>query len=168
MKELFNKSIIGVASSVISTLIIYLLTLISNNIKQFLIAKTFSNYLVIILFIILVSVIVNLIFLLKRKNKIITEKTTKIKEYEDIAENYAKKKGYKLYKNFAYYKPDEDKNTLYCKPCMDDRRLERELQKSGTNYTCSSCHNIAIDIEEHNRIRKEAEQKRRETKYGLL
>ncbi len=81
------------------------------------------------------------------------------KELTASTENYAEKNGFKLYKDFAYYKPNEGVNKLYCKPCLEDRKQERVLQKkSETFYDCSSCGKRAINTELQDRIFHEANE----------
>lgn len=81
------------------------------------------------------------------------------KELTALTENYAEKNGFKLYKDFAYFKPEEGVNILYCKPCLEDRKQERVLQKkSDAFYDCSSCGKRAIDTELQDSIINEANE----------
>ncbi|NLE26482.1 MAG: hypothetical protein GX625_14285 [Clostridiaceae bacterium] len=169
MKEFIKKISSGVISSIISALILSGLALISDDIKKLLLSKSVNNLTMIILFIVMLSVIINLIVLIKRKEKVIKENTNKIKEHEELTENYANKRGFKLYKNFAYYKPEEGVTKLYCKPCLDDRKQERVLQQvANCFYDCSSCKYRGIDKEVQDRNIAESERERQELYSGLL
>ncbi|NCC88079.1 MAG: hypothetical protein EOM05_09490 [Clostridia bacterium] len=162
MKKFLKVSASGIIPALLGTVILWVLTLFNNETRAFLLLKSVNNLALIIVFIILISIIINLISRLSHKSM-------KLQKIKDSTENYPEKKGFKLYKNFAYYKPDEGIDKLYCKPCLDDRKRERVLQKvSSTTYQCNSCNELVHDFEQRNIAHDEAVQRKREADNGWL
>lgn len=162
MKKCLKESASGIIPTLLGNVILWVLTLFNNEARAFLLSKSINNLILLIVFIILTSIITNLILRLRHKSM-------KLQEIKNSTENYAEKKGFRLYKDFAYYKPDEGIEKLYCKPCLDDRKQERVLQKvSSTTYQCNSCNELAHDFEQRNIAHNEAVQRKREADNDWL
>ncbi|MFX4263150.1 hypothetical protein ACOBQJ_13260 [Pelotomaculum propionicicum] len=150
-KFLKERVLIPIWDNIILISFVGVASLYISQVKLFLL-NHYVNLLVFVLVSLFFMVII--ILLINKTRKLLKE----LKEIKHHYEDFAKLKGLKIYKDFAYFDPNVGPSELYCKYCIEENNKKIRLTADEPFYDCSSCGKRAIDHKLQNRLLEESDR----------